>query len=76
MEKVALSEFNDWLNSPVTKAAFEVISEEAERVAHGLSQGAYVDDPQERIYMGYVRALREVVTPDNLQEEIVYDDES
>lgn len=74
-EQVSSSDFNDWLQSEVTKAYFEVLEAEQLALAYGLAQGAYKDDPNERIYMGYVRAIREAINPENVREELVFDKE-
>ncbi len=75
MPEVSSEEFQSWLQSDVTKAVFRELQEEQEALAHGLSQGTYRGDPNESIYMGYVRAIREVINPDNLRENLVKENE-
>lgn len=75
MEQVSSSDFNEWLQHPVTKAYFEVLEAEQLALSYGLAQGAYADDPNERIYMGYVRAIREAINPENVKEELVFNSE-
>lgn len=71
MAVISEEEFNDWLQHPVTKYYFEELKEEEEALAYGLAQGAYRDDPNESIFMGYVRALREAVNPENIRQSLV-----
>jgi len=75
MERISKEEFNDWCQHPVTEKVFEVLDEEQSALSQGLSQGAYMDDPKERLYMGYVRAIREVINKDNLMSELVEDED-
>lgn len=74
-ETVSSEDFSEWLQHPVTRAYFEVLEAEQLALSYGLAQGAYADDPQERIFMGYVRAIREAINPDNIKEELVFDGE-
>lgn len=72
---VSNQEFNDWLMHPVTRAYFDELADEEQALSWGLSQGAYLNDPNEKLYMGYVRALREAINPENIRENIVEDNE-
>lgn len=74
MAEISSSEYNEWLQSDVTKAVFEELRREEEALSTPLSQGAYADDPNERLYMGYVRAIRAVIDPENLREGIVMEE--
>jgi hypothetical protein len=69
------NEFDDWLQHPITKEYFEELKAEEQAMSYGLSQGAYSDDPNERLFMGYVRAIREAINPENIRESIVEDSE-
>ena len=74
-ERVSNSDLNEWLQHPITKKFLEVLAEEAETLAYPLAQGTYSGNPEERLWMGYVRALREAINPENIRSELVFDSE-
>lgn len=75
MRDILPEEFSEWWQSPVTEALMETLNLEYEVLVHGLATGAYINDPKERMFMGYVNAIRNMMDKDNLRESIVVDEE-
>jgi len=64
-------QFNEWLQNPTTQSILQVLQEEESELAFALSQGNFISDEKERIYMGYVHALRTILDTEQLKQEIV-----
>lgn len=76
MRDILDQDFQEWWKHPVTEALMEVLQDEYDVLAHNLACGGMAGDPTERIYMGYVHAIRNMMDKENLRESIVVDSEN